>query len=57
MLSNPEKGPIMSRQLLMKECKSTRDKLIERLDGVLTDLMDLQMAMVYKLLVEVHIKQ
>ena len=57
MLNNQEKGPIMSRQLLVKECKSTKDRLIERVSGVLMDLMGLQMVMVYKQLVEAHIKQ
>ena len=57
MLNNQENGPIMSRQLLVKECKSTKDRLIERVSGVLMDLMGLQMVMVYKQLVEAHIKQ
>lgn len=57
MLNNQEKGPITSKQLLVKECKSTKDKLIERVNGALMDLMGLQMVMVYKQLVEAHIKQ
>ena len=57
MLNNQEKGPIMSKQLLVKECKSTKDKLTERVNGALMDLMGRQMVMVYKPLVEVHIKQ
>jgi len=57
MLNNQEKGPIMNRQLLMKECKSTKDKLIERVGGYPTDLMSPLMVMVYKQLAEVRIKQ
>lgn len=41
----------------MKECKSIKDKLIERVGGILMDLMDFLMVTVYKLLVEVYIKR
>lgn len=56
MHNNQEKGPITSRRLLMRGCKSTNGRLIERVGGLPTALMDLLMEMVYKLLVEVHIK-
>lgn len=56
MLSNQEKGPTMSRQLLVKECRSTKDKLIERVGFAPMDLMGPLMVMEYKQLVEVHIK-
>jgi hypothetical protein len=56
MLNNQEKGLTMSRQLSMRGCKSTRGRLIVRVDGLPMVLMDLQMEMVYKPLVEVHTK-
>lgn len=56
MLSNQEKGQIMNKQLSMKECRITNGRLIERVDGLKMVLMGLLMEMVYKLLVEVHIK-
>lgn len=40
----------------MKECKSTNDRLIGRVGGLLMVLMGLLMEMVYKPLVEVHIR-
>jgi len=56
MLNNQGKDLTMSRHLSMKGCKSTGDKLIVRVDGLPMVLMDLQMEMVYKPLVEVHTK-
>ena len=56
MLNSREKGPIMSRQLSMKGCKSTNGRLIEKAGGLQMVLMDLLMEMVYKPLVEVHTK-
>ena len=56
MHNNQEKGPTMSKQLLMKECKSTKGKLIKKAGGHQMVRIDLQMEMAYKQLVEVHIK-
>lgn len=56
MRNNREKGPIMSRRLLMRGCKSINGRLIERVGGLPTVLMDLLMEMVYKPLAGVLIK-
>lgn len=56
MHNNQERGPIMSRQLLVRGCKNTKDRLIERVGGLPMVLTDLLMEMVYKPLAEVHIK-
>lgn len=56
MHNNQEKGPIMSRRLSMRGCRSFKGRLIERVGGLLMALTDLLMEMVYKPLVEVHIK-
>lgn len=56
MLNSQEKDPTMNRRLLMKGCKITKDRLIERVGGRPMVLMGLLMEMGYKLLVEVHIK-
>lgn len=56
MPNNQEKGPTMSRLLLVSGCKSTRGRLIGRVGGHPMVLMDPLMEMVFKPLVEVHIK-
>lgn len=52
MHNNPEKDQIMNKQHLMKRCKSTKDRLIERAGGVQMVLMDHRMEMAYRRLVE-----
>lgn len=52
MHNNPEKDQIMNKQHLMKRCRSTKDRLIERAGGVQMVLMDHQMEMAYKRSVE-----
>lgn len=56
MHNNQEKGPIMSKRLLMRGCRSSKGRLTERVGGLPMALMDLPMEMVYKQLAEVHIK-
>lgn len=52
MRNNPEKDQIMNKQHLMKRCRSTKDRLIERAGMAQMALMDPQMEMAYKRLVE-----
>lgn len=56
MHNNQEKGPNMNRQPLMKRCKSSKDRLIEKAGGLQMVLMGLLMETVYKPLAEAHIK-
>lgn len=56
MHNNQEKGPTMNWQILMRECKSTKGRLIEKAGCLQMVLMDLLMGMAYKQLVEVLIK-
>ena len=57
MLSSPKKDQIMSKQPLMKECKTIKDILTRKADGRLQMVpMDLQMEMAFRQLVEVPIK-
>lgn len=56
MPNNQERGPLMRWQLLVRGCKITKDRLIERVGGLPMVLADLLMEMVFKPLAEVHIK-
>lgn len=56
MHSNREKDQIMSKLHLLRGCKSSRDKSIEKAGGLQMGPMILLMEMVYKLLVEVLTK-
>jgi hypothetical protein len=56
MHNSQEKGLTMSRQLLVKGCKTTKGRWIAKVGGLPMVRMDLLMEMVYKPLVEVHTK-
>lgn len=54
MQSNQKRDLTMSRQLLTRGCKNTKDRLIERAGGHQIVPMDLQMETEYKPLEGVH---